>query len=223
MTVWHAGRPRRTVASRTRLWGMVAAVLAAALVSAWAAGSGRAQEPDLEPGRKKAQYCAGCHGADGNSQLTEYPILAGQTSRYLYLQLKDYKSGLRKSDMMTPAVQPLSKEDMLALAAFYAAQRPKGPRVSKGEGSVPFQPDSDRAALGKKKAAEVLCTMCHLGEFAGQNEVPRVAGQHPEYVVRQLKDYRSRTRTNDAGTMTAVARVLSDEDIDNLAQYLASL
>jgi cytochrome c553 len=197
-----------------------AAVLAAALL---AQAPARAQETDLEAGRKKAQYCAGCHGADGNSQLTDYPVLAGQTSRYLYLQLKDYKSGLRKSDMMTPAVAPLSKEDMLALAAYYAAQRAKGPRVSKGEESVPFQPDPDRVAAGKRKSAETLCTMCHLGEFAGQNEVPRVAGQHPEYVVRQLKDYRSRTRTNDAGTMTAVARTLSDKDIEDLAQYLASL
>jgi len=199
-----------------------AAVVAAALLVA-PGGSGRAQGPDLEPGRQLAQYCAGCHGGDGNSLLTDYPILAGQTPRYLYLQLKDYKSGLRKSDMLTPAAAPLSKEDMLALAAYYAAHRSKGPRVTKGEGSVPFQADPDRVAAGKKKAAETLCTMCHLGEFAGQNEVPRVAGQHPEYVMRQLKDYRSRARTNDAGTMTAVARTLSDQDIENLAQYLASL
>jgi len=213
--------------------GAAAVVAAALLVLPGGSGGGSRGGPggteggaagsDLEPGRQKAQYCAGCHGADGNSQLTDYPILAGQTPRYLYLQLKDYKSGLRKSDMMTPAVAPLSKEDMLALAAYYAAQRSKGPRVAKGEASVPFKPDPDRVAAGKKKAAETLCTMCHLGEFAGQNEVPRVAGQHPEYVARQLKDYRSRARTNEAGTMTAVARTLSDKDIEDLAQYLASL
>src|SRR5947209_2531898 len=131
-----------------------AALLAAALL---APAPARAQETELEAGRNKAQYCAGCHGADGNSRLTDYPILAGQTTRYLYLQLKDYKSGLRKSDMMTPAAAPLSKEDMLALAAWYAAQRPRGPRISKAEESVPFQPDPDRVAAGKKKAAEVLC------------------------------------------------------------------
>src|SRR5437763_6724045 len=122
-----------------------AAVLAAALLASVLSGlPGRAEETDVEVGRKKARYCAGCHGADGNSQLTDYPILAGQTARYLYLQLKDYKAGLRKSDMMTPAVQPLSKEDMLDLAAYYAAQRPKGTRISKGEGSVPFEPDPER-------------------------------------------------------------------------------
>jgi cytochrome c553 len=217
------GRPLLGAASRPRPWTTALAILGALAAGVAARRTVRAAEPDVLPGRQKAAYCAGCHGADGNSELTDYPILAGQTARYLYLQLKDYKSGLRKSDMMTPAAQPLSKEDMLDLAAFYAAQRPKGPRLSKGEGSVPFQPEPDRVEIGKKKAAETLCTMCHLGEFAGQNEVPRVAGQHPEYVKQQLKDYRSRTRTNDAGTMTAVARTLSDEDIDNLAHYLASL
>jgi len=214
------GRPLHRAAFRSRPCAAALAVVGAFVAGSPAVG---AAEPDVLPGSKKAEYCAGCHGADGNSQLTDYPILAGQTARYLYLQLKDYKAGLRKSDMMTPAVQPLSKKDMLDLAAYFAAQRPKGPRISKGEGSVPFQPDPDRVAIGKKKAAETLCTMCHLGEFAGQNEVPRVAGQHPEYVKQQLKDYRSRTRTNDAGTMTAVARTLSDEDVENLAHYLASL
>ena len=177
----------------------------------------------IETGRKKAEYCAGCHGADGNSELTDYPILAGQTTRYSYLQLKDYKSGRRKDEMMNPVAAQLEKQDMVDLAAYYAAQRPKGPRIQSGENSVRFKPDPARVAAGKSKSAEVLCTMCHLGEFAGQNEIPRVAGQHPEYVIKQLKAYKTRTRTNDAGTMTAVARTLSDEDIDNLAHYLASL
>ena len=65
--------------------------------------------------------------------------------------------------------------------------------------------------------------MCHLGNFAGQNEIPRVAGQQYDYVVKQLRDFKSRARTNDAGNMTSVARTLSDEDIVNLAHYTASL
>jgi cytochrome c553 len=177
----------------------------------------------IEAGKKKALYCSGCHGADGNSELTDYPILAGQTARYSYLQLKDYKSGLRMDDMMTAVAAGLDKQDMLDLAAYYAVQQPKGPRIQAGESSVPFKPDPARVAAGKKKSAEVLCTMCHLGDFAGQNEVPRVAGQHPEYVIKQLEAYKNRTRTNDAGTMTSVAKTLSDEDIQNLAHYVASL
>ena len=65
--------------------------------------------------------------------------------------------------------------------------------------------------------------MCHLGGFSGQNEIPRVAGQHPEYVVKQLKAFKERSRTNDAGNMTSVAQTLSEEDIETLAHYIANL
>jgi cytochrome c553 len=76
---------------------------------------------------------------------------------------------------------------------------------------------------GKKKAAETLCTMCHLGGFMGQNEIPRVAGQYYEYIVKQMQDFKNGRRTNDAGTMTSVSKTLSDADIDDLAHYLAAL
>jgi len=69
----------------------------------------------------------------------------------------------------------------------------------------------------------VLCPMCHLGEFAGQNEIPRVAGQQYEYVKKQLADFKARRRTNDAGNMTSVAATLSDADIENLSQYIGNL
>ena len=65
--------------------------------------------------------------------------------------------------------------------------------------------------------------MCHLGGFSGQNEVPRVAGQHYEYIVKQLKDFRARNRTNDAGNMTSMTRGLTDDQIDKLAQYITNL
>ena len=77
--------------------------------------------------------------------------------------------------------------------------------------------------LGKAKADETLCTMCHLGGFAGQNEIPRVAGQRYDYIVKQLADFKARRRTNDAGNMTSVSNTLSDADVENLAHYIAGL
>src|SRR5436305_568946 len=132
MSVGDAGRPPSRRASRFGWSGAAVASFAAVAVVFSLAGPARA-EPDVEAGRKKAEYCAGCHGADGNSQLTDYPILAGQTARYVFIQLRDYKAGRRKSDMMTPAAGPLTTEDMLDLAAYYASQRSKGPRVAAGE------------------------------------------------------------------------------------------
>lgn len=173
-----------------------------------------AQEPDLEAGRKKAQVCAACHGADGNSVAGNFPNLAGQTWRYLYIQLKDFKEGRRKDPVMSPMAAPLSRQEMIDIANFYAAQPAK---------PSSFKTDDAKVKLGKAKADETLCAMCHLGGFSGQNEIPRVAGQQYEYVVKQLKDFKARTRTNDAGNMTSVAQTLSETDIENLAHYITSL
>ena len=76
---------------------------------------------------------------------------------------------------------------------------------------------------GEKKAAETLCTMCHLKGFMGQNEIPRVASQHYEYIVKQMRDFKAGKRTNDAGNMASVSKTLSDGDIDDLGHYLAGL
>jgi cytochrome c553 len=183
-----------------------------AVVAAFAAGSASAQ--DVEAGRKKAEACIACHGPNGNSPNPAFPILAGQTSRYLYLQLKDFKEGRRTEPQMDPFVKNLSREDMFDLAAFFAAQKPAANK---------FKADPAKVSKGKTKADEVLCTMCHLGGFKGQNEIPRVAGQHYEYVVKQMKDFKTAKRTNDAGNMASVSKTLSDQDIDNLAHYLANL
>lgn len=171
-------------------------------------------QQDAEAGRAKAQVCAACHGADGNSPTPEVPSLAGQTWRYLYIQLRDFKEGRRSNPIMSPMAQPLSREDMIDVANFFAAQ-PLKPQK--------FAVDDAKAKLGKAKADETLCTMCHLGGFMGQNEIPRVAGQNYQYVVAQLKAFKEKTRTNDAGNMTSVARTLSDADIENLGHYLAGL
>jgi cytochrome c553 len=162
----------------------------------------------------KAVVCVACHGQDGNSIVPTYPILAGQNSRYIYLQLKDFKEGRRKNPLMSPMAVNLSKDDMRALADFFAGKKAK---------SYNFTADAAKAIKGKAVADAALCTMCHLGGFAGQNEIPRVAGQHYDYVVKQLKDFRAKNRTNDAGNMTSISRGLSDDDIENLAHYISGI
>jgi cytochrome c553 len=186
----------------------------AAFVAAFLFLAPPAARADAEAGKKKAGACVTCHGPEGNSVSGEYPILAGQTARYLYLELKDFKEGRRSNGLMVPFVAKLSREDMLDLADYFAAQKPK---------PIAFKPDPARVARGRKKAEEVLCTMCHLGGMKGQNEIPRVAGQWPEYVIKQLKAFKARTRTNDAGNMTSVAQTITEQDIEDLAHYVASL
>jgi len=177
---------------------------------AWAQASGA----DSESGRPKAVVCAACHGADGNSPTSDVPNLAGQTWRYIYTELKDFKEGRRSNPIMSAMAANLSRQDMIDLGNFYAAQPAK---------PWNFQVDEKKAALGIAKADETFCAMCHLGGFSGQNEIPRVAGQQYGYVVNQLHAFKARTRTNDAGNMTSVAQTLSEADIENLAHHIASL
>ena len=173
-----------------------------------------ASAQDVDAGRKKAEPCTACHGANGSSTMPQFPILAGQTARYIYLQLKDFKEGRRSEPQMEPFIKDLSRQDMFDLAAFFAAQNPR---------SVDFKVDPARIERGRKKAEETLCTMCHLGGFKGQNEIPRVAGQHPAYVIKQMTDFRTGRRTNDAGNMASVSKTLSEQDIEDLAHFLVTL
>ena len=169
---------------------------------------------DIAAGKAKSQVCAACHGVDGNSPSGQFPNLAGQTWRYIYVQLKDYKEGRRSDPVMTAMATPLSRQEMIDIANYFAAQ-PAKPST--------FKADEGKIKLGKAKADETLCSMCHLGAFAGQNEIPRVAGQQYEYIVKQMRDFKARTRTNDAGNMTSVAQTLNEADIENLAHYITSL
>ena len=162
----------------------------------------------------KAEACAACHGPGGRSVVPVNPILAGQTARYLYLQLRDFQEGRRSNELMSPMVTGMTRDEMREISEYFAKQKP--PVQS-------FRTDPDKARLGKLKADETLCTMCHLGGFAGQNEVPRVAGQNFDYVVKQLSDFKARKRTNDAGSMTSVASTINAQDIENLAHYLTGL
>jgi cytochrome c553 len=194
----------------------IAFTCAAMLALAGLASAAGAQSDDAKMAatREKAQVCFGCHGPNGNSQSPDYPILAGQSWRYIYIELKDFKEGRRSDPQMSPMAANLSHDDMIDLGNFFAAQKPL---------PIKFKADSAKIDAGRKTSDAVLCPMCHLGGFVGQNEIPRVAGQWPEYVKKQLGDFKAKRRTNDAGNMTSVAATLSDADIENLSQYIANL
>jgi cytochrome c553 len=163
---------------------------------------------------KLAEQCVACHGPGGNSTNPDYPVLAGQSWRYIYIQLKDFKEGRRNDPVMSPMAAGLSRDDMIALGNYFAAVKAK---------PIAFKADGAKVEAGRKISDAVLCPMCHLGGFVGQNEIPKVAGQYPQYIRKQLLDFRAKRRTNDAGSMTSVAGTLSDDDIENLTHYIANL
>lgn len=189
-------------------------LILSALACALPAQGQQLDATQMAAARTKAQVCFACHGPDGNSTVGEYPVLAGQSWRYIYIELKDFKEGRRKDEQMSPMAAQLSTEDMMLLGEFFAGQK---------QAPIKFQVDSAKVEAGRKTSDAVLCPMCHLGGFVGQNEIPRVAGQWPQYIKKQLADFKARRRTNDAGNMTSVAATLSDADIENLSQYIGNL
>ena len=161
--------------------------------------------------RDKLQVCFTCHGENGAStQVGKYPILAGQHYYYLYTQLKDYQAGRRENPEMSPMAANLTKEEMQALAKFFSEQA--WPNIG-------FVSDPDKAARGEVTAASGQCVQCHLGRYEGASRVPRLAGQHPEYLRQTMLDYKSKARAN-APAKSSLMGALSDEDLENLAEFL---
>lgn len=169
-----------------------------------------------------SQVCVACHGIDGNSPLAMNPNLAGQHPEYLAKQLLNYKSGDRANPIMAGMVAGLSTEDMKDVAAYYSAQRPR-PLAARDRELIAQGRKLYRA--GNAQTGLAACSGCHLPNGAGiPAQYPRLAGQHREYLVAQLKAFRSGERANDPNNMMrAVAARLTDTDIAALAEYLSGL
>ncbi|HEX4584218.1 MAG TPA: c-type cytochrome [Burkholderiaceae bacterium] len=174
-----------------------------------------ARGADALAGGSKAAVCAACHGADGNSTNPLYPSLAGQTPLYIYYQLLQFREQRRVNEQMSPFASKLTDTDMKDIAAYYSSQE-------RALGTA--QPaDEARSAAGKAVVAANHCDSCHTPNFAGQNHIPRIAGLQYEYLVRQLRGFKTGERADIDGSMTSAAQPLSDQDITAVSWYLAGL
>jgi cytochrome c553 len=171
--------------------------------------AGRVPAQDLA---EKTQLCDACHGDKGIPRDDTTPVIWGQHAGYLYLQLRDYKRGTRKNDVMSPIAEALERDEMLALAEFYETK--PWPRL--GQPPAP----SEIAAKALRANTSVGCTGCHQGEYQGEGTQPRLAGQGREYLERSMLEFRDRTRGNNPG-MSDLMKATSTDDIAALAQYLA--
>jgi cytochrome c553 len=163
---------------------------------------------------EKAQLCAACHGENGVPQDKTTPVIWGQYQGYLYLELRDYKSGARKNDIMSPLAQTLARDDMMALALYFSQKR--WPDLQQ----PPAPPDV--AARAIRANGSVGCTGCHQGQYQGEGTQPRLAGQSREYLRQTMIDFRTRARGNNPG-MTDLMLATSEDDLAALAQYMAGL
>jgi cytochrome c553 len=146
--------------------------------------------------------------------MPEVPSLAGQPAYYLVLQLILFHSNQRQSPRMTPVAAVLSDADMQALGAYFSKLSPPTP-AGKAGGPAPTE--------GQRLAEANHCASCHMDGFAGQNQIPRLAGQREDYLLKAMREFRDGQRSGLDGTMTEVLHGLSDADLANFARYLSQL
>ncbi len=193
--------------SRISGWALTAVLLASALIM----GGSAIAADDIE---QKAQLCATCHGADGVPINNTTPVIWGQDEGYLYLQLRDFQKGTRKSPLMEPLVADLERQDMFDLAAYFTKK--KWPNL--GQPSAP----SDVAAKAESAAKSIGCRGCHLDHFQGDGTTARLAGQWQEYLLSQMLAFRDGSRGNNPG-MSDLMKATPKEDLEPLSKYLAGL
>lgn len=180
-----------------------------------------AETAQLERGRSIASgSCFLCHGLQGETTSPLYPRLAAQNARYIAKQLRDFRDGRRSGGGMEAQAARLSDADIEAVALYFSRQT-----------SAPFAPGDAKQAergraifeAGKAAAGVPACASCHGADAHGAAELPRLAGQQPEYVIEQLRNFRRPWRRSGSEAMHEVAGRLSEADMAALAAYVAQL
>ena len=156
--------------------------------------------------------CTACHGPAGNSLVPSIPSIAGQPKIFLENQLVLIREGLRDVPAMKAVMGGLVDEEIIALARYFAAQAALTPLGAVQDAKV---------RAGAKISRLALCGTCHLPDYSGQAQVPRLAGQHEEYLVVTMKMYRDNPQPGRDTAMSAVLRGLQDADLANLAHHFA--
>jgi cytochrome c553 len=181
----------------------------------------KAAKPDLAKGEAiVGGVCAACHAPDGNSMIPMNPKLSQQHPEYLVKQLQEFKSGKRANPVMAGFAAQLSDADMRNVAYFLASKTAQ-PGFAKEKETVAIGEKIYRGGIPDRQIA--ACAGCHSPNGAGMPaQYPRLSGQHADYTVSQLTQFRDGIRKNNL-QMTQVAAKLNDREIKAVADYIAGL
>lgn len=168
-------------------------------------------------GKQQAFLCAYCHGKDGNSTKPRFPNLASQNPIYLLEQFERFRTGVREdfTGVMQGLVENMPADDKVALAVYYA--------------NNPLTPITSNPLLARKGKPlyEKYCKQCHGENGQGTKGYARIAGQQTVYLLETLDlfkdDSRSNLRSRHSDIMTALSRLLTQEEALSITHYLTSL
>lgn len=207
---------------------------------------------DIDAGQQKSASCASCHGEKGNSTMPLFPKLAGQNEGYLVKQLQAFRDGSRSDPTMNAMVIGLSDQDIKDIAVYYEAQPVTGnslPPISPddlddiddNEELTEEQKEAARQALKDKQSALMAmgydvyrngdleneisaCIACH-GPYGEGNEpasFPALKGQHADYLMKTLTDFKTDKRSNNPENMMhMIAKKMTEEEIKAISYYVS--
>jgi cytochrome c553 len=159
------------------------------------------------------EVCLSCHGPDGNSVTPGIPSIAGQPKLFIENQLVLMREGLRAAPQMQPIVKGMKDAEITRLAEHFS----KLPARSMAEGPT----DAALMKRGQERAKALRCGICHVSDFSGQKQIPRLAGQREEYLESEMRAYRDGKRKGGDTIMAAALYGVSDADVRALAHFLA--
>jgi cytochrome c553 len=190
---------------RSRWLQWCAPGLGAALLWLATAAAGQSLAPRLA-------QCAACHGADGNSQIKDFPSLAGQPRVFLENQLVMIREGMRDIPAMKGTLDGVSDADIAALAKHYASLPVK---------STPGAQNTALFERGRQLASDMRCGICHLPNYQGREQMPRLAGQREDYLLHSMRQFRNNQAVGRDTLMAASLYGVSDQDLQAMAHFLA--
>jgi cytochrome c553 len=176
------------------------------LLAATAATSAASVEERMVP-------CLACHGEKGQSANPEIPSLGAQPAPYVLIQLFLFREKLRIVEIMNDAVKGFTDDDLRAFAD--AVSKLPAPRP------MADTPDPARMERGATLNRQHRCNICHNADLAGRDNVPRIAGQREDFLVKTLREYKSNVRPGYDASMGDVLQPISDADIRDLAYFAA--
>jgi len=183
---------------------LIAAVLAGALVA-----SAHAMTYD-----EKLATCLACHGEKGVSETSDVPSLAGMPADFTLIQLFLFRQGTRKVEIMNDLAKDMTDDDLRKFSDYFAKLPP--PKATEAA-------DPAIAARAQAVIAKNHCASCHNPDFSGREQMPRLAAQREDYLLKAMRDYKAAQRPGYDATMDEVIRPVTDADIVDLSHYLARL
>ena len=168
-----------------------------------------------QPVQEKLAPCLACHGESGQSRTPDVPSLGGQPAFYLLAQVLMFRERMRAIEPMTSMLQGASDADLRVIADALAKLTPPPPDATPVE---PGRAERARALITRNR-----CNVCHTQNFAGVENVPRLAGQREDYLLKTLRAYKDNSRRGYDAQMSEVVYGMKDEDFADLAYFLARL